>query len=74
MSRYRVLSFAEIGTCPLHILSAEHWIPEHRTEECDPEKRAALAAFDERQKAERRAVGPRQRAEREAEAARIRRR
>jgi hypothetical protein len=40
--RFRVVSSKEIASCPLHILSAHHYISEHKTEECDTRKRAEL--------------------------------
>lgn len=37
-----IISSRQIAECPLHILSPAHWIPEHRTEECDPELQTIL--------------------------------
>ena len=29
------IKFSDLQACPARILSAEHWIPEHKIEECD---------------------------------------
>lgn len=38
--------------CPAHRLDAQHYIPEHKTEQCDPEKKADLAEVERAVKAE----------------------
>jgi hypothetical protein len=32
--KMRAISFHELKSCPKHILSAEHWTPIHKVEEC----------------------------------------
>jgi hypothetical protein len=49
--KFRVISFAEIVKCPRHNLSPNHWIPEHKTEECDRFKLAAVNKFIDEDKA-----------------------
>ena len=43
-----IISFSDILSCPFHILAPSHWIGGHHVEECDPELRATLKAYDER--------------------------
>lgn len=44
--RHSVVKSSDIAVCPTRNLSARHYIPEHRTEECIADSRRILAAFD----------------------------
>ncbi len=35
--RFVTIKLSDVSSCPQHNLSPEHWMPEHRTEQCKPE-------------------------------------
>ncbi len=45
----KTISSADIAKCPTRNLSPSHWMPEHKTEECDPGKLAKLRQFERKQ-------------------------
>jgi hypothetical protein len=48
-----IVTMQDIARCPLHILSAEHWFPQHHVEECHPELRQKVKEYDEQAKTKR---------------------
>jgi len=49
----KIINFNDVKECPTHNLSPNHWIPEHKTEECDKIKQEKLQKFESKQRKNR---------------------
>lgn len=45
--KHGVIRFSSIAQCQTHRLDVQHWLPEHRSEQCNEKKRTKLKSIDE---------------------------